>query len=144
MTPGARLQAAIELLADMQGATSPADRVSAAFFRARRYMGGQDRRDVVDRAYRVLRRRATLDWWLDRAYREGGFDGAIDRQRARVIAALALVDHWDFDRIAGSFDGGQYRPPTLDVHERRLLKALSGKTILHPEQSLSVRYEIPD
>jgi 16S rRNA (cytosine967-C5)-methyltransferase len=144
VTPGARLQAAIELLAEMQDAASPADRVSAAFFRARRYMGGQDRRDVVDRAYRVLRRRAALDWWLDRAYPDGGFDAALDRQRARVIAALALVDHWDFDRIAGSFDGGQYRPPTLDVHERRLLKALSGKTILHPEQSLSVRYEIPD
>ncbi len=144
MTPGARLQAAIELLADMQRAASPADRVSAAFFRARRYMGGQDRRDVVDRAYRILRRRAALDWWLDRAHPEGRFDAALDRQRARVIAALALVDHWDFDRIAGSFDGGQYRPPTLDVHERRLLKALSGNTLAHPEQSLPVRYEIPD
>jgi len=30
VTPGARLQAAIELLADMQRAASPADRVSAA------------------------------------------------------------------------------------------------------------------
>ena len=61
MTPAARLQAAIELLSEMQDATSPADRVSAAFFRARRYMGGQDRRDVIERVYRVLRRRAALD-----------------------------------------------------------------------------------
>jgi 16S rRNA (cytosine967-C5)-methyltransferase len=144
VTPGARLQAAIELLAEMQGASSPADRVSAAFFRARRYMGGQDRRDVVDRAYRILRRRAALDWWLDRAHPEGRFDAALDRQRARVIASLALVDHWDFDRISGSFDGGQYRPPTLDTHERRLLKALSGKTLSHAEQTLPVRYEIPE
>jgi 16S rRNA (cytosine967-C5)-methyltransferase len=144
VTPGARLQAAIELLAEMQAARSPADRVSAAFFRARRYMGGQDRRDVVDRAYRILRRRAALDWWLDRAHPEGRFDAALDRQRARVIASLALVDHWDFDKISGSFDGGQYRPPTLDTHERRLLKVLSGKTLANPEQSLPVRYEIPD
>jgi 16S rRNA (cytosine967-C5)-methyltransferase len=144
VTPGARLQAAIELLAEMQEARSPADRVSAAFFRARRYMGGQDRRDVVDRAYRILRRRAALDWWLDRAHPEGRFDASLDRQRARVIASLALVDHWDFDRIAGSFDGGQYRPATLDTHERRLLKALSGKTILHADQPLCVRYEIPE
>ena len=144
MTPGARLQAAIELLAEMQAARSPADRVSAAFFRARRYMGGQDRRDVVDRAYRILRRSAALDWWLDRAHPEGRFDAALDRQRARVIASLALVDHWDFDKISGSFDGGQYRPPTLDTHERRLLKVLSGKTLANPEQSLPVRYEIPD
>ena len=58
MTPGARLQAAIELLAAIHSSASPADRISAAFFRSRRYMGGGDRRDVVDRAYRVLRRRA--------------------------------------------------------------------------------------
>jgi 16S rRNA (cytosine967-C5)-methyltransferase len=144
VTPGARLQAAIELLAEMQGASSPADRVSAAFFRARRYMGGQDRRDVVDRAYRILRRRAALDWWLERSHPEDKFEAPLDRQRARVIASLALVDHWDFDRISGSFDGGQYRPTTLDAHERRLLKALSGKTILHGDQPLPVRYEIPD
>ena len=144
MTPGARLQAAIELLAEIETARSPADRVSAAFFRGRRYMGGQDRRDVVERSYRILRRRAALDWWLNRAYPEDRFEQPTDRQRARVIAGLALMDHWDFDRVAGSFDGGQYRPPTLDVHERRLLKALSGKTIAHDEQPLPVRYEFPD
>src|SRR4029077_11963784 len=105
----------------MHGAESPAARVSASFFRARRYMGGQDRRDVVDRAYRVLRRRAALDWWLDRAHPEGRFDAALDRQRGRGIAALALVDDGAFDRLAGPCDGGQYRPPNLDVHERRLL-----------------------
>ena len=60
MTPGARLQAAIELLAAIESSTSPADRVSAGFFRSRRYMGGGDRRDVIDRAYRVLRRRAPV------------------------------------------------------------------------------------
>ncbi len=142
MTPGARLQAAIELLGEMQNTTSPADRVSAAFFRSRRYMGGQDRRDVIERAYRVLRRQAALDWWIERAAPGSTFDET-DRQRARVIASLALSDHWDFDRIAGSFDGGQYRPPTLDSHERPLLRALSGKTLHDAAQPLAVRYEIP-
>jgi 16S rRNA (cytosine967-C5)-methyltransferase len=142
VTPAARLQAAIELLAEMQNTTSPADRVSAAFFRARRYMGGQDRRDVIERTYRVLRRRAALDWWLERAAPASTFEET-DRQRARVIASLALIDHWDFDRVAGSFDGGQYRPPTLDSHERPLLRALSGKTLADAAQPLAVRYEIP-
>ena len=64
MTPGARLQAAIELLAAIHEGQSPADRTAAAFFRARRYMGGQDRREVVDRAYAVLRRQSALDWWI--------------------------------------------------------------------------------
>jgi 16S rRNA (cytosine967-C5)-methyltransferase len=142
VTPAARLQAAIELLAEMQEASSPADRVSAAFFRARRYMGGQDRRDVIERVYRVLRRRAALDWWLERTVPEASFD-AVQRQRARVIASLALSDHWDFDRIAGSFDGGQYRADQLDETERRLAKAFSGKTLDNADQPLSVRNEIP-
>ena len=120
----------------MQQATSPADRVSAAFFRARRYMGGQDRRDVVDRVYRVLRRRAALDWWLDRAAPEATSTCRCDRQRARVIASLALVDHWDFDRIAGSFDGGQYRPPTTGRPRAAAVRALSGKTLADADQPL--------
>jgi 16S rRNA (cytosine967-C5)-methyltransferase len=139
VTPGARLQAAIELLAAIESASGPADRVSASFFRARRYMGGQDRRDVIDRAYRILRRRAALDWWLARTMPAE----EMDRQRARMIAALALMDQWDADRIAGSFDGGRYRPATLDAAERRLAKALQGNAIEHPEQPLAVRYEFP-
>ena len=86
MTPGARLQAAIELLAAIHEGQSPADRTAAAFFRARRYMGGQDRREVVDRAYAVLRRQSALDWWIARVSPER----PADRERARMIAALAL------------------------------------------------------
>jgi 16S rRNA (cytosine967-C5)-methyltransferase len=143
LTPGARLQAAIELLTAIHEATSPADRVSAAFFRERRYMGGADRRDVVDRVYRVLRRRAALDWWLARVQPGGPVASGHELQRARMIAALALMDHWDVDRVAGSFDGGRYRPMQLEVGERRIAKALQSQTLAHPEQPLDVRYEFP-
>jgi 16S rRNA (cytosine967-C5)-methyltransferase len=139
VTPGARLQAAIELLAAIHSSASPADRVAAGFFRSRRYMGGQDRREVVDRAYRLLRRRAALDWWIERA----GLPEPKDRERARMIAALALMDEWSADRIAGSFDGGQYRPPLLTPVERALAQALQGESLDHPEQPLAVRYEFP-
>ncbi|HEX6093230.1 MAG TPA: rRNA cytosine-C5-methylase, partial [Dongiaceae bacterium] len=67
MTPGARLQASIDLLSAIHAGASPADRVSAAFFRERRYIGGGDRRAVIERVYAVLRRRAALDWWIGRA-----------------------------------------------------------------------------
>ena len=90
--------------------------MAAGFFRSRRYMGGQDRRDVVERAYRLLRRRAALDWWIERS----GVPELEDRERARMIAALALMDEWSADRIAGSFDGGQYRPASLTPVERAL------------------------
>ena len=139
MTPGARLQAAIELLAEIHGGTAPADRAAAAFFRGRRYIGGKDRREVIDRAYAVLRHRARLEWWLARA---AGDDGAVtDRQR--MIAALALLDGWHPDRIAGAFDGGQYRPDRLTERERGLAHKLAGKAVDHGDQPAWVRLEYP-
>src|SRR5262245_66198481 len=109
MTPGARLQAAIELLHEIHAGKSPADRATAAFFRNRRYIGAKDRREVLDRAYAVLRRRAALDWWIERSGQ-----APQDRDRARLIAALALIDGWAPDLIAGSFDGRTYGPDTMD------------------------------
>ena len=140
MMPGARLQAAVELLAAIHGGTSPADRVSAAFFRQRRYMGGQDRRDVIDRVYAVLRRRSALDWWIDRT----PSGPPEDRERARVIASLVLIDGWNADRIAGSFDGGHYRPDPLDRAEALLARSLAGQPISHPAQPRWVRLEYPE
>ena len=138
MTPGARLQAAIELLAAIHDGNSPADRAAAAYFRGRRYIGGQDRRDVIDRVYAVLRHRARLEWWLARVVG----DGAIS-DRWRMIAALALLDGWPADRIAGAFDGGQYRPQPLDRRETEAAHKLAGKSIDHPDQPNWVRREYP-
>ena len=60
-----------------------------------------------------------------------------------MIAALALMDGWSADRIAGSFDGGQYRPASADAGERALAQALQGESLDHPEQPLPVRHEFP-
>ena len=141
MTPGARLQAAIELLAEIHGGTAPADRTIAAYFRTRRYIGGKDRREVIDRVYAVLRRRAALDWWIMRGQ---GADAVPDVERGRMIAALTLIDGWSADRVAGAFDGGQYRPPVLAAAEKALAKALAGNGLAHPEQPLWVRLEFPE
>ena len=138
MTPGARLQAAIELLAEIHGGGAPADRAAAAYFRERRYIGGKDRRDVIDRVYAVLRHRARLEWWLVRASGEGSIN-----DRGRMIAALAILEGWSPDRIAGAFDGGQYRPPRLDRREQEVAHKLAGKGIDHPEQPAWVRLEYP-
>jgi 16S rRNA (cytosine967-C5)-methyltransferase len=138
MTPGARLQAAIELLAAIHEGNSPADRAAAAYFRGRRYIGGQDRRDIIDRVYAVLRHRARLDWWLARVVGEGA-----DSDRWRMIAALALLEGWTADRIATAFDGGQYRPQPLDRREREAAHKLEGKSIDHPDQPNWVRREYP-
>jgi len=138
MTPGARLQAAIELLAAIHGGSVPADRAAADYFRGRRYIGGKDRRDIIDRVYAVLRHRARLEWWFERVAGEGAIS-----DRSRVIAALALLEGWSADRIAGAFDGGQYRPAPLDRREREAAHKLAGKSVEHPEQPNWVRREYP-
>ena len=139
MTPGARIQAAIDLLGEIHQGTAPADRAAASYFRNRRYIGGKDRREVLDHAYGVLRRRAALDWWIARS----GADIA-DRERARVIAKLLLIDNWSGDRLAGGFDGGQYRPAMLDNAERHLVRQLAGQQLNSPDQPQAVRLEYPD
>jgi 16S rRNA (cytosine967-C5)-methyltransferase len=143
MTPGARLQAAIELLASIHAGTAPADRAAHEFFRARRYIGGGDRREVLALTYAVLRARARLDWWGDRAW-PADTPRSDDIDRVRVIAALLLIESWDADRVAGSFDGGQYRPAPLSREERALAKALSGQALDHADQPDWVRCEYPE
>jgi 16S rRNA (cytosine967-C5)-methyltransferase len=144
MTPGARLQAAIELLAAIHEGSAPADRAAAGYFRDRRYIGGKDRRDVIDRVYAVLRHRARLEWWLARVVGEGTTPGSSPRtDRWRMIAALALLEGWSPYRIAGAFDGGQYRPSPLDRREHEAAHKLAGKSIDHPEQPNWVRREYP-
>ena len=139
MTPGARLQAAIDLLHEIHAGNSPADRATAAFFRNRRYIGAKDRREVLDRAYAVLRRLAALDWWIWRA----GQDPE-DRDRARLIASLALLDGWNVERISGTFDGGPYCPKTLREDERVILKKVVGREIEHGQQPAFIRNEYPE
>ena len=64
MTPGARLQAVIELLDQVWSGNQPADRLADAYFKRRRYAGSSDRRGIQEILYQILRHRARLDWWI--------------------------------------------------------------------------------
>ncbi|MBV8165941.1 MAG: methyltransferase domain-containing protein [Alphaproteobacteria bacterium] len=70
----------------------------------------------------------------------GGKDASA---RARVLAALVLIERQSPTEIARSFDGGPYRPAALTADERRLLAALADHTLDHPEQPAWVRGEFP-
>src|SRR3954466_15065462 len=106
MTPGARIAAAIDILAAIEAGGRPADDIAADYFRRRRYIGAKDRDQVAAYVYAVLRHRAVLDWWIARASHG---DIALDA-RSRAIAALLLIDKWPPEEIAASFDGGRFRP----------------------------------
>lgn len=133
MTPAARIQGAIELLEAIDQASGPADRTSAAFFRARRYIGSKDRKEILDHAYACLRSRARLSWHVKNEV----------TARLLVVAKLLLIDRWSADRVSGSFDGGQYRPAPLNKEERALLVRLEKKELSPEDQPIEVRLEIP-
>ena len=66
MTPGARAQASIELLIAIEAEQQAPDQVIDGYFLTRRYAGSGDRREIGAQIYDILRRRAKLDWWIER------------------------------------------------------------------------------
>ncbi len=142
MTPAARIEAAIELLGRIDAEVAPAERVMARYLRERRYIGSKDRRALGDLAYRVLRARARLDWWLERIG-PGPGDGLV-RPRRSVLAALLLIDGRTPETLAALFDGGTYHPAPLDPDERVLADALAGRSLTDLEQPAWVAAECPE
>jgi len=139
MTPGARLAATIELLDIIDSSRAPADGVVRSYFRKRRYAGSKDRRAVTGRVFDVIRRRARLDWWLASAAGDLDPDG-----RARVLAAMALLDQETPESTAVMFDGVGHNPAALIEKETVLLANLSGKDIHHDAMPEAVLCELPD
>jgi 16S rRNA (cytosine967-C5)-methyltransferase len=136
VTPGARVAATIELLDEIVSRSDrPADLVANAFFRARRFIGGGDRRAVSERVWGILRRHGQLRWWLERA-------GIPVSARAIVLADLMLVE--DMEAVDRLFDGGRYRPVPLSEGEGNALRRLSGHTLSHPEQPDWVRLNVQE
>jgi len=143
VTPAARLAAAIDLLDAIESASRrPADAVANDFFRARRYVGGGDRRAVSERVWGVLRRRLRLGWWLE----------LVDaRPTARLLVAvdLLLAEGLDLPAVLRAFPGGQYAAEALNGPEERALRAIAGRrraggVLEHPGMSEAVRLELPE
>lgn len=137
MTPGARHQAAIELLDEVAATPRPADAVISAYFRARRYIGSKDRSAVAEKVYAVLRRHARLRWWLDRA-------GYAADGRALVIADEILAQGRTAASVSKVFDGARFSPPPFTPAEARFAHALETHTLEHPHMPDEVRAEVPD
>ncbi len=100
MTPAARAQAAIDILAALEATQQPVDRYLKDFFRARRYAGSKDRRAIGERIFEILRHRARF------THRMGDAS-----PRALMIAAL-LAEGED---PASLFTGGYGPAPLTDV-----------------------------
>ena len=109
MTPGARLQAAIEVLDLIRDSRAPADGVLKAWGREHRFAGSGDRRAIAERVYTVLRARVRLTHRMQD-----------DSGRALVLGALHHVDQLETTEIEALFTGG-HNPAPLSDGERAML-----------------------
>jgi len=102
MTPGARVQAAIELLDAIVAAARDqgpaADTLIARYFAARRYAGSKDRRAVRELVYAAIRR-------------------AGERPASGRAALVGLAD--DDPALAACFTGEGHAPAPIDAGEPR-------------------------
>ncbi len=139
MTPAARIAAAIELAEaiDSHAEKLPADHVASAFFHARRYIGGSDRRAISLRIWRMLRCRARVDWWL-RA------NSMARDPRRRAIADLVFADRLTLPEVQDLFSGQTHAPGRLARDESDLVQELRAQTLTHKHMPLWVRCEFPD
>jgi 16S rRNA (cytosine967-C5)-methyltransferase len=138
MTPLARISAAIALLDALEAAPRrPADAVANDFFRARRFIGGGDRRAIADRAWGVVRERARLDWHLDHV-------GAAPTGRLLMAAHMILAEGGGLAGVEAAFNGGQYAERPLSSEERRFLAKLEGRPFLHPKMDEATRLNLPE
>jgi 16S rRNA (cytosine967-C5)-methyltransferase len=141
MNPAARIQALIELAEDI-ALGGAADAATSAYFRARRYIGAKDRAWLAEQIYAHLRRRARLEWWVNRVL-ERPAAAPPPAARHRVIADLLLAQRWSARDFASSFDGDKHHAAPLSRAERLLVEQLAGQPLDHAEQPADVRGEYP-
>jgi 16S rRNA (cytosine967-C5)-methyltransferase len=139
MTPAARLSAAIDLLSAVEASPRrPADAIANDFFRARRYIGGSDRRNVSERAWGAIRQRLRLAWHFS--------EMGIASPSARLLlgAHLILAEGWSVDGVDQNFSGERFAASPLMEEERALLGKLAGRPLVLSRMPDGPRLNLPE
>lgn len=112
MRLGGRLEAAIEILADIQNRHRPAADALKDWGLSHRFAGSGDRGAIGNIVYDALRRRRSAAWLFDS-----------DTPRALAIGALLLEWGETPESLAGALEGDRFAPPPLSEAERSALGA---------------------
>jgi 16S rRNA (cytosine967-C5)-methyltransferase len=115
MRPGARQQAAIEILTSLETQRRPAADAVKDWMLSHRFAGSKDRAEIGDLVFGALR------WKQSSAWRMGA-----DVPRAWVLGALRWGFGWSADQIVQSCEGDPHAPAPPTDAERA---ALRGDTI---------------
>ena len=138
MKPGARIQAAIEILDTIYSANEPTERLIDFYFRKRRYAGSSDRRAIKDFVYNILRHISRLNWWIKLVDKELEI-----KPRIQIIAELSLIRNLSLLQIQENFNGHNHCPLPLTLREEKLAIDLFGQLINHSDMPSFVALEYP-
>jgi 16S rRNA (cytosine967-C5)-methyltransferase len=116
MTPGARLSAAIDVLADIEARRRPASDALKDWGLSHRFAGSGDRAAIGGLVFDALRRRQSAAWLMEEA-----------TPRAILFGALKLERGMGPDAIRRLADGGRFAPPPpTDTEIKALASARLG------------------
>ncbi|MFP4004451.1 MAG: RsmB/NOP family class I SAM-dependent RNA methyltransferase [Alphaproteobacteria bacterium] len=128
MRPGARLQAAIDILTEMQDGGRPAAEAVQGWARAHRFAGSKDRAEIAAIVFSVSRRRAELAWHMNE-----------DTPRALALAERVLNSGIEVETLAALCTGEAYDAAPLSETERAALARPQAEDV--PEH---VRANVPE
>lgn len=117
MRPAARIQAAIDVLEEVQSRHRPASQALADWGKAHRFAGSGDRAAIGNLVYDALRHRASADHLMQ-----------AETGRARILGSLRLVGDMSPDAIAALCDGAQFAPKAITPEEATRLASDPGAT----------------
>jgi 16S rRNA (cytosine967-C5)-methyltransferase len=137
MTPSARIQAVIDVLAEIIATPRPADTLTSAYFRARRYIGSKDRQAINTMLFRIMREYHRLSWWIAKA-------GAEVNARTLTIAGMMFAEELEKSDLPAAFSGGKYAPAPLTQEEEKLAEVIDGKQLVSAEMPERDRAECPE
>ncbi|MBB4095832.1 RsmB/NOP family class I SAM-dependent RNA methyltransferase [Ochrobactrum pecoris] len=107
MRLGGRLQAAIEVLGEIEAGTRPASDVLKDWGASHRFAGAGDRAVIGNIVYDALRRKLSIAWRMD-----------ADDARALAFGALLADGGMDNAAIDAVLDGDKFAPGTLEQPRR--------------------------
>ena len=107
MRLGGRLQAAIEVLDQIEAGTRPASDVLKDWGASHRFAGAGDRAVIGNIVYDALRRKQSIAWRMD-----------ADDARALAFGALLADGGMDIAAIDTALDGDKFAPETLERSRR--------------------------
>src|SRR3979411_2453897 len=107
MTPGARISAAIEVIADIKARRRPAGDALKDWGLTHRFAGSGDRAAIAGLVFDALRRRASSAHVMGE-----------QSPRAVMLGMLRLERKLAGEAIAGLADGARFAPSPLSAQER--------------------------